>query len=169
MSLDDAHKAIEKAIVETIQDWVKEVYTLSQDTNACYVPVDTGVLKASGSVVNTPTGSSLQYSANYAAIVHDGDTGGQPYSGDQRVWVSAHKRKDGVVVPGQYKIYTNKRLVRIRPKTSKFSRGAPIYRVLEKTPKIKGQFFVQRAFVVKAGDFVKILTAKLQKVEQRTY
>ena len=138
---NDLQIAIDAAVIKAIQGWVDDVFVISQATDLCYCPVDTGNLKRSGSVSDLPNGKMLSYTADYAADVEFGKPGGKPF---------------GKIIP-------------FRPKISKFVRGPRIYRYFEKEPAQKGQFFITRAFQDGAGRFVKHLENNLKPLEKRKF
>ena len=152
----DIRKAVKNAIIKGIQRNGERIFSTSQSTESCYVPVDTGFLKHSGNTENTKNGIILKYSAPYSAKVEFGNLT-IPYVGTQTVHIKAHKRKsyvrkDGVRVPAsEVKAhdvkYENKRLIGFKPKYSKFERGPLIFRVLKGEPAREGQHYLGRALV----------------------
>ena len=147
--------AIRKAISEGIYRNAERIFNLSQNTAACYVPVDTGNLKRSGVIERITGGARIAYRAPYSADVEFGIDQARPIEGVQVVHKRAVKRKgyrtaNGTYVPSKTiaahdVTYENKRLVRIRPKISKFEYGPPIYRVISEIKARPGQFFLTRA------------------------
>ena len=137
-------KQIEEAVIRGIRRNAERIFNLSQDTASCYVPVDTGMLKRSGYINETPKGSEIGYRASYASSIEFGAPE-QPITGTQTVKVKSFKRKDGSIVQAHTKKYVNKRLIRIRPKHSKFEWGKPIFRVIDKIAEKKPQLFLTRS------------------------
>lgn len=148
------HELVLKAIILGIQRNGDRVFSTSQNTDACFVPVDKGTLKRSGFVEKLPRGIRIGYTAPYAARVHSGGPA-IPFKGTQVIHVGAHKRKgyeredgvyvDPVEVRSHDRTYVDKRVVAFRPKYSKFERGPLIFRVLKEEPARKGTFFLTRA------------------------
>lgn len=148
---------IKKVIVKGIQRNGDRIFSISQDTAGCYVPVDTGFLKASGNTEPLQNGVEIIYRADYSAKVEFGSDE-REIEGTQRVYVKSHtikkgKRK-GARVKGHYKEYKDKKLITWKPKLgeirlfkggSKFEREDEISRVISKESKREGQFFLSRA------------------------
>lgn len=137
------NQSIEKSVIKGIQDNSKKIFNRSQDTTGCYVPVDTGELKASGSVKDTGTGAIISYTADHAAQIEKGNPA-IPIEETTRVYVPTYRKKNGTVVKGHYKEVKGK-VVTFRPKISKFERGEPITRIMRQVPAREGQYFVSRA------------------------
>ena len=153
--MTDLNDLLRSAIIKGIQKNASRIFDTAQDTEACFVPVDTGTLKQSGRVIDLVDGASIQYRADYAADVEYG-TPGEPWSGTQTVYTKAHKRKgymrkDGTYVnahnvAGHNKRYENSRLIGFRPKTGPKQRShRKIYRVMSAKNATEGQFFLTRA------------------------
>ena len=152
---------LEKSIIRGIQDNTKKIYNRSQDTTGCYVPVDTGNLKSSGSVDNTTTGAKIAYTADYAAQVEKGNPA-TPITEITRVYVPTYRRKNGTVVKGHYKEVQGKIII-FRPKISKFERGEQITRILKEEPAREGQRFVTRAIKRELPSILDDIANRLQK------
>ena len=150
---------INKAVVKGIQRNVNRIFDLSQDTQACYIPTDTGNLKRSGVFIELKDGAKIQYRAPYSSDVEFGIEADRPIQGTQVLHIPMHTRKgytrkDGKYVkPVSVKAHdvtlVNKRVIRIRPKHSKFEYDKPIFRIIDKQKARPGQFFLSRA--VKEG------------------
>ena len=147
------------AIVKGIKRNADRIFDISQNTEGCFVPVNTGTLKQSGGVEALHNGASIRYRADYAAAVEFG-TPGEPWSGSQDVRIRSHKRKGYTRKDGTYvsshnvqahsKHYENARLIGFRPKAGqKFQSAKKIYRVMSAKNATEGQFFLSRA--VKQG------------------
>jgi len=142
------------AIVKGIQANADRIFQISQNTEGCFVPVNTGFLKQSGGVESLPDGASIRYRADYAADIEFG-TQGESWSGSQDVRVRSHKRtgytrKDGTYVSshnvsGHTKHYETSRLIGFRPKDGKGRSQNKIYRVMSAKNATEGQFFLTRA------------------------
>ncbi len=85
-----------EAIKEAIRRAVEETGNTAFNESQAVVPVVTGELKRSGSVISLSNGIMIQYTKEYASIVERGWKGG-------RVWTESYIRKDGVRVKGHYK------------------------------------------------------------------
>ena len=150
----DLNALIMDAIVKGIRANADRIFNISQNTEGCFVPVNTGTLKQSGSVEPLSDGASIRYRADYAAAVEFG-TPGEPWSGSQDVRVRSHKRKayirkDGTYVnahnvQGHKKHYENARLVGFRPKVGKGRSQEKLYRVMSAKGATEGQYFLSRA------------------------
>ena len=106
MISSDLKNAIKKALIQGIQDNGSRIFYRSQDTVGCYVPVLTGELKSSGSLIYKAESVSINYSAPHAAIVEAGLETAVPLEGtggEQKVYIPTHRRKNGVVVNGHYR------------------------------------------------------------------
>lgn len=69
------YEQLAKEIISEAQDKVMEAaQQLLEDANR-EVPVQTGNLKASGTVVKTPNGAEVVYDAEYAIFVHENPDG----------------------------------------------------------------------------------------------
>ena len=155
---------IKKAVRDGLRSTGESIFSLSQQTDLCYVPVDKGTLKKSGYVKNLSGGLEIGYLAPYASDVEFGNPF-RPFLGTQRITIKAHnrrgyKRKDGISVPAttvkaHVIEFVNKRLIAFKPKHSKFERGPMIFRVLKGQPARDGQFFLTRAFLERIGDLPK--------------
>jgi hypothetical protein len=131
-----------------------------------YVPVLTGTLKASGSVIYKRESITIEYSAPYAATVEAGISEPTPLTDvdTQRVYVPTHRRKGGVVVKGHYKRYDggknpNAKVITFRPKHSKFEYGPEITRVITENATREGQWFLKRAVM----DEIQLLPDAMEK------
>jgi len=154
----DINTLIMDVIVKGIQRNAERIFDISQNTEGCFVPVNTGFLKQSGGIESLPDGASIRYRADYAADVEFG-TQGEPWSGTQDVRIRSHKRKGYTRQDGTYvnshnvqahtKHYENSRLIGFRPKAGKFRSSKKIYRVMSAKNATEGQFFLSRA--VKEG------------------
>ena len=150
----DINTLIMDAIVKGIKRNAERIFDISQNTEGCFVPVNTGFLKQSGGVEPLPDGATIRYRADYAADVEFG-TQGEPWSGTQEVRTRSHKRKgytrkDGTyvnphTVAGHTMRYENQRLIGFRPKAGKFRSANKIYRVMSAKGATEGQFFLTRA------------------------
>jgi len=148
----EIHNLIKDGIIAGIQKNGEYIFYRSQDTLGCYVPVLTGELKASGSIIYKRDSVSIEYSAPHAAKVEAGLPEATPLTDadTQRVYVPTHRRKNGVVVKGHYKRYDggknpNAKVITFRPKHSKFERGPEITRVITENAPREGQWFLRRA------------------------
>lgn len=148
----DIQELVKNSIIKGIQATGNEIFYRSQDTVGCYVPVLTGELKSSGTVIYVRDGVKIEYTAAHAAIVERGLPEATPLTdpNTQRVYVPTHRRKNGVVVKGHYKHYgegknPNAKVITFRPKHSKFERGPEITRVITENAPREGQFFLKRA------------------------
>ena len=112
----DIQRAIKLALITGIQVNGKKIFYRSQDTVGCYVPVLTGELKASGSIIYKATGVSMHYSAPHAAIVK-----------------------------GHYRNVQDGKAITFSPKISKFERGPEITRIITENAAREGQEFLKRA------------------------
>lgn len=148
-------KSIRDLIIKGVQRNADRIFDISQSTQACYVPVDTGMLKKSGTIEHTDKGAIIAYRTDYASDVELGIEADIPIEGEQKIYVKKHKRRayttssgkrvPATIVQGHTTIYKNKRLIRMRPKHSKFEYGDPIFRVIDKIKKREGQFYLTRA------------------------
>lgn len=164
---------IRLAIVKGIQATGDDIFDLSQSTEKCYVPVDTGTLKKSGDNLYQPDGTKIVYIAPYAAVVEVG-TEGTPIKGNQTLKVGKHTRKpylnkngvrvSGTEVSGYSRTYKNSRLVAFEPKLNKFERSPMIYRVVSEEGGRKGQFFLTRAVIKRIGNLVPNIETFLRRI-----
>lgn len=171
----DLNDLIMDAIVKGIKRNAERIFDISQNTEGCYVPVNTGFLKQSGGVEALPDGASIRYRADYAADVEFG-TQGTPWSGTQEVRTRSHKRKgytrkDGTyvnshIVQGHTKRYENQRLIGFRPKAGKFRSNQKIYRVMSANNATEGQFFLTRAVQEGIGYLPTDMELYLKRLEQ---
>lgn len=143
----DVQMAIKRALIQGIHANANKIYYTSQDTVGCYVPVDTGELKASGSLIYKAEGVSIKYSAPHAAIVETGLETAVPLDGrgEQKVYIPTHRRKNGAVVQGHYRNVQDGKAISFRPKISKFERGPEITRIITEHAAREGQEFLKRA------------------------
>jgi hypothetical protein len=142
----DIQRAIKLALITGIQVNGKKIFYRSQDTVGCYVPVLTGELKSSGSIIYKAAGVSINYSAPHAAIVETGLETAIPLTGgSERVYVPTHRRKNGAVVKGHYRNVQNGKAITFSPKISKFERGPEITRIITENAAREGQEFLKRA------------------------
>jgi hypothetical protein len=162
----EIRKNIHEAIVKALRRTGEDIFSLSQQTDMCYVPRAPrgGTLAASGYTKNLPNGIEIGYTAPYASDVEYGHAF-RPFLGKQEITVRAHKRKvwrsgrssykDGQAeqtVRTHTRVYKNKRLIGFQPRLwPKKERGPMLFRVLEGEPARKGQFFLTRAFKEKIG------------------
>lgn len=147
-------RAINETLIKGLQRWGDRVFDLSQQTEYCYVPTDTGFLKMSGNKVDLPKGFYIIYRAKYASVVEMGSPA-RPVIGTFEYRIRAHRvkafrRKDGVFIPAHKrkahkKILINKKVIGFRPKLSKFQRGEKIFRVISVEKERTGQWFANRA------------------------
>ena len=151
-------------IIEGIQEWGDDVYLRSQDTMACYVPVDSGNLRDSGYIQELPNGVEIGYTADYASRVEFGGPS-IPLKGTFEVDIQEHKRKDGTVIRAHKKTYKDSKLICFRPKIDKFTREPQICRVIKEVPEQKGQFFLTRAVQDSLPEFPIVLEKNLKKLE----
>jgi hypothetical protein len=128
-----------------LQKSAKGVFDLSLKTEQCYCPVDTGFLKMSGKIIMTNNGAMITFSSPYARDVEFGIAGNRPIQGIQVIHVPQHRKSDGTIVPAHDMTYKDKKLIRIKPKYSKYERGEPIYRVITEEKERTGQYFLTRA------------------------
>jgi len=145
---------VRKAILKGIQATGDDIFDLSQQTDKCYVPVDTGTLKKSGDNIYLKNGTRIVYIAPYSAVVEYGKEA-SPVKGEYKMNVRKHKRKsylrkDGTKVSATEvkayeKVLEGKRPISFRPKLSKFERGPKIFRVISEERAREGQFFLSRA------------------------
>lgn len=169
---------ITQMIIKGIQRNGERIFNISQDTATCFVPVDTGNLKRSGSVEPLSNGVRIIYRAPYASEVEVGIPNDIPITGKQIVTIrtytrKGYTRKDGVYVPAtvisEHKVvYENKRLIRIRPKMSKFQYGKPEFRVISKIRAREGQFYLTRAVSLgleNLADDIKFYLQRLGRVD----
>ena len=144
----DVQQAIKTALIQGIHANANKIYYTSQDTVGCYVPVLTGELKASGSLIYKAEGVSIKYSAPHAAIVETGLDTAVPFNGgtgEQKVYIPTHRRKNGAVVRGHYRTVQEGKAVTFSPRISKFERGPEITRILTEHAPREGQEFLKRA------------------------
>ena len=163
----DYRERIHRALVAGMRRFGERVFSLSQETDRCYVPVDKGFLKHSGYVKDIPGGSTIGYVTPYAARVEWGGPA-IPVTGTQIVKIPLHIRKaharkgyfatrgtnsywveptwieKSVVGPHEV-TYVNKKVIRFKPKISKFERGPEIVRIISEEPERKGQHYLGRA------------------------
>ena len=149
---------IREAIITGIRRNGERIFNISQSTQQCFVPVNTGMLKHSGVVESIPGGVLIAYRAPYAWTVEVGSEE-QPIVGTQIIHKKEHRRKaytrrDGVYIPSAMVKahdvrYEGKRVIRFRPKLSKFEFQKPIFRVISKIKAREGQYFLTRS--VKEG------------------
>ena len=171
----DINTLIMDAIVKGIKRNAERIFDISQNTEGCFVPVNTGFLKQSGGVEPLHNGASIRYRADYAAEVEFG-TQGKPWSGTQVVRTRSHKRrgylrKDGTfvnphTVQAHSKHYENSRLIGFRPKDGKGQSQKKIYRVLSAQNATKGQFFLSRAVMQGIMSLPTDMEYHLKKLEQ---
>ena len=150
----DLKQAIIRSIIDGIQRNGDRIFNTSQNTEGCFVPVDTGFLKRSGVKDDMAGGMRIVYRAPYSIAVEYGSEA-QPYVGKQTIHVRSHKRKgytrkDGAyvapaVVKPHDKVYEDGKLIGFRPKLGKFEHGNLIFRVMKGHSTRKGQFFLTRA------------------------
>jgi hypothetical protein len=173
--MENLSNLIMDAITKGIKRNAERIFDISQNTEGCYVPVDTGFLKQSGGVEPLSNGASIRYRADYAAEVEFG-TKGEPWSGSQDVRVRTHKRnaytrKDGTYVSshnvkGHNKHYENQRLIAFRPKNGKGRSSENIYRVVSGNGATEGQFFLTRAVQEGIGFLATDMELYLKRLEQ---
>lgn len=154
MTSKNIMQLVRKVIIKGIQRNGDRILDRSQQTDACFVPVDKGFLKNSGYKKDLPNGVEIGYTAPYAARVHYGGPF-IPYTGTQTVNVRQHRRRSFVdrdgkqhpatVVQPHIRQYINARLVGFKPKLGKFERGKLMFRVLRGEPEREGTFFLTRA------------------------
>ena len=153
-------KLVYKALIEGVRRNGERIFNTSQNTEGCFVPVNTGTLKKSGYTKNLPNGIEIGYTAPYAARVEAGGPA-IPYSGTQVVHVQGYTRRgytrryrkdeprmiyvSSGSVKAHDRVYVEKRLVGFRPKFSKFERGPLIFRLMKEQPAQEGQRFLGRA------------------------
>jgi hypothetical protein len=138
--------AIKRALIQGIRANGNKIYYTSQDTVGCYVPVLTGELKASGSLIYKADSVAIHYSAPHAAIVETGLESAIPLTGgSERVYVPTHRRKNGAVVKGHYRNVQDGKAITFSPKISKFERGPEITRIITEHAAREGQEFLKRA------------------------
>lgn len=160
------YQAIKKAIILGIQRNGNRIFLRSLDTAGCFVPVDTGFLKSTGSVDHLSNGVEIKFAAPYSSDVEFGHED-RPINTTQRVYVRTYRRKDGSVVNGHWVEYKSKKVISWRPKISKFERGERIWRVLDKEPAQKGQLFLTRATIEKIQDLPTDIEFCLKQLENR--
>ena len=175
MNTNDINRLITDAIVKGIKRNAERIFDISQNTDGCFVPVDTGFLKQSGGVEALNNGATIRYRADYAAEIEFG-TPSQPWSGPQEVRTRTHKRsaytrKDGTYVnahrvQGHTKRYENQRLVGFRPKNGKGRSSETIYRVMSNKGGFDGQFFLTRAVKEGIGFLPTDMELYLKRLEQ---
>lgn len=106
------------------------------------------MLKRSGYVENLRNGVSLAYIASYSADVEYGKEA-KPVEGTFTYHIPEHRRRNSngsiSIVKAHDVTYVNRKVIRFRPKYSKFERGAPITRVISVEAATKGQRFLGRA------------------------
>jgi len=173
--MPDINTLIMDAIVKGIRANADRIFEISQNTEGCFVPVKTGVLKMSGGVESLSDGASIRYRAKYAADVEFG-TQGEPWSGSQDVRIRSHKRssytrKDGTYVrshnvQAHNKHYENARLIGFRPKAGKFQSAKKIYRVMSAKNATEGHFFLSRAVMKGIMSLPTDMEFFLKKLEQ---
>tara|TARA_Y100000310_G_scaffold243152_1_gene247579 strand:+ start:2970 stop:3521 length:552 start_codon:yes stop_codon:yes gene_type:complete len=152
-------RSVRAALIRGLRRYGERVFSLSQQTERCYVPVDKGTLKDSGYTKKLENGIEIGYTAPYAAIVEFGGPG-EVFEGSQsvhirehdvrghfrtrvegdQIWISPHVR-------GPYtRVYESQRLIGFRPKHSKFERETKtIFRVVDSGADREGQFYLTRA------------------------
>jgi hypothetical protein len=139
-----------------------------------YVPVQTGKLKESGSIIYKRESINIEYSAPYAAVVEAGISSATPLDSvnTQRVYVPTHRRKNGVVIQGHYKHYDkgknpNAKVITFRPKHSKFEYGPEITRVITENAPREGQWFLKRAVLKEIMRLPGALSKELEKLRDK--
>jgi len=139
--------AIKRALIQGIHANGNKIYYRSQDTVGCYVPVDTGKLKASGSLIYKAESLLIRYSAPHAAIVETGLETAVPLdgTGERQIYIPTHRRKNGATVKGHYRTVQDGKIISFRPKISKFERGPEITRIITEHSAREGQEFLKRA------------------------
>ena len=132
---------IKTRVIKGLQKTSHRIFTLSQNNLAGYVPVDSGKLKASGSLQILPNGAIIMYTASYAADVEFGIAYDRPIVGSQVVLVKPSRRPKEKDSPRPHVAhYINKRLIRIKP-----HQGEAIFRVITHEKARPGQYFLTRA------------------------
>lgn len=152
------------AVVKGIQRNGDKVFSISQDTAGCLVPVNTGMLKKSGYTNYLPLGIEIGYRTPYAGIVETGIEQDIPIEGTQIVRVKSYRRRDGTIVKEHIAKYVNKRLIPIRPKFSKFEWGEKTFRVINKIKARPGQYFLSRAVMEGLKDLTKDIKFYLDRI-----
>jgi len=174
----DVRKVVHAALVDGMRRFGERIFSRSQETDKCYVPVDTGFLKRSGYTKQIPNGIEIGYIAPYSADVEVGHTD-RPVQGTFSYLVPAHTRRshtrvnpNGTVVivaestiPEHMVTLVNKRIITFRPKIDKFNRGPQITRVISVERGRKGQFFLARAAMDSLNGLPKDLIFALKKIK----
>jgi len=155
-------KLVVSAIIEAAQQTMHDVFEVSQEK----VPTNSGYLKNSGRLRNTGKGAIIEYTANYASKVHEGNSVNKPIIDTQRVYVRTHRRKDGTVIQGYWKEYKEKKVVPIIPKKNEYENSDVIFRVITEIPKSDGNPFLADAFNERIPSFVGYLEENLKKLER---
>ena len=162
----NVNQEIDKALILAIQEWSKKILERSKRTDLCYAPKDTGNLINSGTKSDIAIGSIIIYSANYARDVEIGRPSGKSFGGIQRIYIPSYTRKDGIKVKGHWIEYKDKRLIKFKPKISKFVYGNEIARLFNKDPGQKGTFFLSRAIQDESPSFKSSLEKYLRNLER---
>lgn len=157
---------IYKSIIEGIRRNGDRILSTANNTEACFVPVDTGMLRKSSYVKQLPNGVEVGFIASYAADIEFGKPT-RPIVGTQEVFVRRFRRKDGTIVNAHTKRYVNKRLIAFRPKLSKFERGEKIFRVINEEKEQSGQFFLTRAFQKELPSLPQDIEFFLREIERK--
>jgi hypothetical protein len=175
------HDEIQKAVIQGIQKTCDDILNTALDTNACYVPRDTGFLASSGSVNLLPNGGEVVFRASYAADVEGGAPARPWPHGPHQVTVRAHDvkgyvRKDGTYVKPRHveeqkRTYSGARVVSWRPKIpgTKQREQNRITRVLKEQPAQKGQFFLTRATMDSIGNLTQNIEVFLNRLNGRRF
>ena len=167
-NMNELMDSINKQIIKSIHSYGRRVYDTSQNTEACYVPVDKGKLKMSGSISRKEDSVEISYgseSVDYASKVELGALP-EPIIGDFEEYVPSYIRKDGTKVEGYFRTYHNSKPICFRPKIDKFTREERICRVMKMIPGQKGQFYLTRGVQDTISEFPAILENNLKELEK---
>lgn len=156
------YNKLREAISEGIKRNGERIFAISQNTQACYVPVRTGMLKKSGYVNRLNSGIEIGYLAPYASDVEFGKFP-QPIKGTQIVHIRKYRRKDGTIVKAHDKKYVDKMVVVHRPRLNKFQLGKPRIMTISKTFNIKPHLFLTRAVEAGIVDLVKDIEYEIRR------
>lgn len=163
---------LRKAIIKGLQRNGDRIFDVSQRTEECYVPVDTGMLKKSGYKKNISKGFEIGYVTPYAADVEYGHNGKPAVTRTVTgggYWRKSYKTKSGKIVPAKYiptytMQVTGKRLVQVQPKIDCIPHGPRIWVWIDDTKPREGQYFLTRATMVGIKDLVKDIEFYVSKV-----
>lgn len=174
--IDRAHlnDAIMNAIIMGIQRTCDDIFDLSQNTQACYVPRRTGFLAMSGDVIRYPNGGEIIYRAPYSAAVELGSEG-TPIAASyretvKRHWVKPYTRKNGTRVKGHWvdkheRVIEGGKTVTWEPRLWPSKElGEKITRVIKVEGKQPAQNYLGRATIERIPNIVKNIEFYLKQI-----